>query len=84
MEPIDTDFEYVASKSQEADPRKRFNWMYIIPVLGLLWLLYLTLAIIFEWPVTGVVDPVMTIMIVVFFVFVGLLFWALAPRAKQV
>jgi fatty acid desaturase len=83
MEPIDTDFEYVASKSRETDPRKRFNWMYIIPILGLLWLLYLTLAVIFQWPVTGVVDPVMSIMLVVFFVFVGLLFWALAPRAKR-
>ena len=83
MEQIDTDFEYVASKSRETDTRKRFNWMYIIPILGLLWLLYLTLAVIFEWPVTGVVDPVMTIMIVIFFVFVGLLFWALAPRAKR-
>jgi len=83
MEPIDTDFEYVANKSRETDPRKRFNWIYIIPILGLLWLLYLTLAVIFEWPVTGVVDPVMSIMIVVFFVFVGLLFWAMAPRAKR-
>jgi hypothetical protein len=83
MEPIDTDFEYTASSSRELDLRSRFNWLYIIPILGVLWVAYLTLAVIFQWPVTGIVDPVMTLMIVVFFTFVILLFWAMAPKENR-
>jgi len=83
MEPIDTDFDYVAQQSREINPRSRFNWLYFLPTLGVLWVLYLTLAAIFQWPVTGVVDPVLSLMIVVFFVFIGLLFWALAPKANR-
>jgi hypothetical protein len=83
MEPIDTDFEYTASQPRELNLRSRFNWLYIIPILGVLWVVYLTLAVIFQWPVTGIVDPVMTLMIVVFFAFVALLFWAMAPKENR-
>jgi len=83
MEPIDTDFEYTASSSSELNLRSRFNWLYTIPILGVLWVVYLTLAVIFQWPVTGIVDPVMTLMIVVFFAFVILLFWAMAPKENR-
>jgi len=83
MEPIDTDFEYTASSSRDLDLRSRFNWLYIIPTLGLLWLAYIILAVIFQWPVTGMINPLMTLMLVVFFVFVILLFWAMAPKENR-
>jgi len=83
MEPIDTDFEYVASQSRAVDPRKRFNWLYILPILGILWVVYLTLAVIFQWSVNGVLDGVMSFMLVIFFLFVGLLFWAMAPKSNR-
>jgi fatty acid desaturase len=81
MEPLDTDLEYV--NRREANPAARFNWLYIIPGLGFLWLLYLIGAAVFQWPVSGVVDPVMGFMIVLFFVAMGLLFWAMAPRVHR-
>ena len=81
MEPLDTDLEYVARG--ETNPRARFNWLYIIPVLGLVWLLYLIGAAVVQWPVSGAVDPVMSFMLVLFFVMAGLLFWAMAPRAHH-
>ncbi len=83
MEPIDTDFDYVASRSRQANPRARFNWLYILPTLGLLWVAYLILAVIFQWSLSGQVDGVMAIMMLLFFVTVGLLFWAFAPKSNR-
>jgi hypothetical protein len=83
MEPIDTDLEYATSSSRELDFRSRFNWLYIIPSLGLAWLAYIILAVIFQWPVSGIVNPLMVLMIVVFFAFVTLLFWAMAPKENR-
>lgn len=85
MEQIDSDLDYVVQQreAQRANPDGRFNWLLVVPTLGMLWLLYLLLAAIFQWPVTGVVDPIMSIMILVFFGTVALLFWAYAPRVKK-
>jgi hypothetical protein len=84
MEPLDTDLEYIVNKSRETHPEKRFNWLYILPILGIAWVLFLTLAVVFQINITTVVDPIMGIMIAVFLVFVGALFWAFVPRAKNV
>ena len=83
MEPLDTDLEYVVQKTREAHPEKRFNWLYILPILGVLWVLFLTLAAVFQFDISTIVDPIMGIMIAVFIVFVGALFWALAPRTSK-
>ncbi len=83
MEPIDTDFDYVASRSRQANPRARFNWLYILPTLGMLWVAYLILAVIFQWPLSGQVDPIMAIMMLLFVVMVGLLFWVFAPKSNH-
>lgn len=85
MEPLDTDFDYVVRESRERRPvsrNTRFNLLFIFPALGVLWLLYLLGAAVFQWPVSGVVDSVMTLMIVVFVAVIALMFWALAPGAK--
>lgn len=80
MEQLDNEYEYVV---REHNPRARFNWLYIVPALGGLWLLFLLIAAVFQIPITNVVDPIMSLMIVLFFVMAGLLFYALAPQSKR-
>ncbi len=80
MEPLDSDYEYVVYRS---DPKTRFNWLYIIPTLGVLWLLYLVAATAFQFSISSVVDTVMGLMLLVLFVLAGLLFWALAPKENR-
>jgi hypothetical protein len=83
MEPIDTDFDYVAQQSRKTDLRARFNWLYILPALGICWVLFLILAVIFEWPLSGIVDSVMVLIVLLFAVIVALLFWAMAPKTNR-
>jgi|ERR1035438_5959361 hypothetical protein len=83
MEPIDTDFDYVAQQSRKTDLRARFNWLYILPVLGVCWVLFLILAVIFEWPLSGVVDSIMVLIVLLFAVIVALLFWSMAPKTNR-
>ena len=86
MEQIDSDYEYRAATRQqpgEAELKKRFNWLYVIPVLGSLWLLFLFVAAVFQVPISAVVNPIMTIMILIFLLMGGLLFWALAPKSNR-
>ncbi len=86
MEPLDSDMDYVVRErkpSRFATRNARFNWLLIVPGLGLLWILYLTGAALFQWDTSDVVGPVMVLMILGFLLMAGLLFWALAPKANQ-
>ena len=88
MEPLDTDFEVVARESASRRRRSlsanaRYNILLIFPALGVLWLLYLVGAAAFQWPVTGVVNGVMTLMIFLFILAALGLFWASAPRHRS-
>ena len=86
MEPLDPDMEYVVRErkpSRFATRNARFNWLLIVPGLGLLWLLYLIGAALFQWDASNVVGPVMVLMILGFLLMAGLLFWALAPKVNQ-
>ena len=88
MEPLDTDFEVVARESASRRRRAfsanaRYNILLIFPALGVVWLLYLIGAAVFQWPVTGVVNGVMTLMIFLFILAALGLFWASAPRRRQ-
>ena len=69
MEPLDSDYEVAA---HESDPKARFNWLYIFPGLGVCWIILLVSAAIFQFPLTGLVDPIMALMLVLFFVLVGI------------
>jgi hypothetical protein len=80
MEPFNSDLEYVVYPS---NPKSRFNWLYILPALGTAWLLYLMGAAAFEWPVSGVVNTVMGLFIVLFIVMAALLLWAVAPKENR-
>ncbi len=79
MEPLDSN--YVVQRTE--DPRARFNWLFIIPGLGAVWLLFLLLATIFQWSISGAIDSILGLMILAFFVVAGLLFYALAPQANR-
>ncbi|HLZ55964.1 MAG TPA: hypothetical protein VKR06_03360 [Ktedonosporobacter sp.] len=83
MEPLDTDLDYVVREPHELNPQKRFNWLYSIPILGAIWLVFLAAAAIFQWPIAALVDPVMSFMILLLFIMAGLLFWAMAPKANR-
>jgi hypothetical protein len=80
MQPFDSDLEYVTYQS---NPKSRFNWLYILPGLGALWLLYLIGAAAFQWPVSGVVSTVMGLFIVLFIVMAALFLWAMAPKENR-
>lgn len=90
MEPLDTDFDYVVQqrsavrrRPRSLSSRTRHNILLIFPALGVLWLLYLIGAAVFQWPVTDVVNPVMTLMIFLFIAVAAGLFWASAPRSDS-
>ena len=86
MEPLDSDLDYVVRNrrpSRFATRNARFNWMLILPALGVLWLLYLVGSALFQWDVSNVVSPVMVLMVIMGFVTVGLLFWALSPNVNR-
>lgn len=80
MQPFDSDLEYVVYRS---DPKSRLNSLYILPGLGAVWLLYLIGAAILQWPVSGVVNTVMGLFIVLFIVMAALLLWAMAPKENR-
>jgi hypothetical protein len=86
MEPLDSDFEYVVRQPRKARTvsiATRYNLLLIFPSLGILWLLYLIGAAVFQWPVTAVVSPVMVLMVLIFVVLVAILFWAKAPKSDR-
>lgn len=84
MEPLDSDYDYVVREQRESNPLARFNWLYVFPILGIIWLLFLAGSAIFQWQIDGVIDPVMTLMIILFFAVVGILFWAFSGRRKRI
>jgi hypothetical protein len=85
MEQLEPDFDYVVRERKPRAVKRdvRFNLLLIFPALGLLWLLYLVGAAIFQWSASDVVYPVMTVMVVLFALVVGLLFWAFAPSTSK-
>lgn len=86
MEPLDTDFDYVVRTPRQRralSRNARFNILMLFPALGVLWLLYLIGAAVFQWSVGPVVNPVMTLMIVLFVAVALGLFWAFSADAKK-
>ena len=83
MEPLDTDLEYVRSGPRPARPGSRFNVMLIIPILGLLLVLTLIGAAVFQWDLSQLIDSLIGLFMVLFFVIIALLFWAGAPKSRD-
>jgi hypothetical protein len=83
MEPLDTDLEYVINEPRPSTPGSRMNALLIFPVLGVLLILVLIFAAIFQWDMSDLIDSLVGLLLVMFFAFVVMLFWALAPRTRQ-
>jgi len=82
MEPLDTDMDYMGVReSRPAKPGARLNALFILPIIGGVIMLLFISAALFQLDLSGIVDTIMSLMILFFIVFVALLFWALAPRA---
>jgi hypothetical protein len=80
MEPLDTDLEYVRSGQRPAKPGSRYNVMLIIPILGFLLVLVLIGAAVFQWDLSELIDSFIGLFMILFFVIIGMLFWAGAPK----
>ncbi len=84
MEPLDSDIEYVSNAPRPSTPASRLSILYLFPILGILLVLFFTAAIVFQWDLSALVDNLVVLMVVLFFVFTGIVFWALAPRHNRV
>ena len=83
MEPLDTDLEYVSSGPRPARPGSRFNVMLIIPILGFLLVLVFIGAAVFQWNLSQLIDSLVGLFMILFFIIIGLLFWAGAPKSRD-
>jgi len=83
MEPLDTDLEYALSEPHPAAPGSRMNALLIFPMLGILLILIFIASAIFQWPLSDLVDALVTGLLLLFFLFIVMIFWALAPRSNQ-
>jgi len=83
MEPLDTDLEYVRTEPRQMSPASRFNAMLILPILGVLLVLVFISAAIFQFDLSGLIDNLIALMMILFVVMVAMLFWAFAPRASK-
>jgi hypothetical protein len=83
MEPLDTDLEYVRSGPRTARPGSRYNVMLIIPILGFLLVLVLIGAAVFQWELSGLIDSLIGLFLVIFAIIIALLFWAGASRSSE-
>ena len=83
MEPLDTDLEYIRTEPRPANPASRFNAMLILPIIGALLILLFISAAIFQFDISGLIDSLIGLMLILFVGLVAMLFWALAPRANS-
>lgn len=83
MEPLESDIEYMSNAPRPSTPASRLSILYIFPILGVLLVLFFAGAAIFQWNISALVDNLVVLLVVLFFVFLGILFWARAPRANE-
>jgi len=83
MEPLDTDMDYMVPTPGAANPDSRFNVILVMPVIGILLLLIFAIAAIFQLDLSGLIDSLMGLLMLLFFVLIALLFWAMAPRVHS-
>jgi phosphoglycerol transferase MdoB-like AlkP superfamily enzyme len=83
MEPLDTDLEYMLRETRPAAPGSRMSALLIFPVLGVLLIVVFIAAAIFQWNLSDLIDSLIGLLLFLFFAFIVMLFWALAPRSNQ-
>jgi hypothetical protein len=80
MEPLDTDLRYTTSEPQPAPAGSRYNVMFILPIIGIIFVLIFISAAIFQFDLSDLVDSLVGLMLLLFVAMIALLFWAFAPR----
>ena len=83
MEPLDTDMDYTIREPRPMRPETRMNVLFILPIIGGIIMLTFISAALFQLDLSGMVDTLMGLMIVFFIIFIALLFWGMAPRARN-
>ncbi len=83
MEQLDTDIEYMSNAPRPSTPASRLSILYIFPVLGVVLMLFFVGAFAFQWNISALVDNLVVLMVVLFFIFTAIVFWALAPRPNN-
>ena len=83
MEPLDTDLEYTINEPRPSTPGSRVSALLIFPMLGALLIVIFICAAIFQWNLSDLIDSLVGLLLLLFFAFIAMLFWALAPRTHQ-
>lgn len=83
MQPLDTDIQYAGYAPRPATPASRLSILYIFPLLGLLLVLLFIGAAFFQWDLSVLVDNLIVFMVVLFFVFIGIVFWAIGTPSSE-
>jgi UDP-N-acetylmuramyl pentapeptide phosphotransferase/UDP-N-acetylglucosamine-1-phosphate transferase len=83
MEPLDSDLEYTLSEPRPSQPGSRVNFLLIFPILGALLIVVFICAAIFQWNLSDLIDSLVGVLLLLFFAFIAMLFWALYPRYHQ-
>lgn len=87
MEPLDTDTVYTGRaprrERRPSKPGSRLNVMLILPIIGLLIMLLFIAAAVFQFDLSGTVDGLVGLLLLLFIVTIVLLFWGLAPRSNN-
>jgi len=87
MEPLDTDFVYRAREPRRErrplKPGSRLNVMLILPIIGFLIVLLFIAAAVFQFDLSGIVDGLVGLLLLLFIVTIVLLFWGLAPQSNN-
>ena len=80
MEPLDSDIEYLSNAPRPSTPASRLSILYIFPILGTLLVVFFSVAFALQMDISVLVDNLVVLMVVLFFLFTAIVFWALAPR----
>lgn len=83
MEPLESDIEYISDAPRPATAESRLSMLYIFPVLGVLLILVFIGALIFQWNLSALVDNLVVLMVVLFFIFTAIVFWGSSLRARK-
>jgi hypothetical protein len=84
MEPLESDYTPLPSRRRRAaDPARRYNWLFLFPIVGICVVLLFAAAGLFQFSLVPIVDGLMGFLVLLFALFVVVIFWASAPRRGE-